>query len=63
MRIASTKYTEQIDEVAYLTPENKIVVLLLNKSDQILSVNIRLNGKIGSLILAPELLSVCQIEL
>lgn len=63
VRIASTKYTEQIDEVAYLTPENKIVVLLLNKSDQILSVNIRLNGKIGSLILAPELLSVCQIEL
>lgn len=63
VRIASTKYTEQIDEVAYLTPENKIVVLLLNKSNQILSVNIRLNGKIGSLILAPELLSVCQIEL
>ena len=63
VRIASTKYTEQIDEVAYLTPENKIVVLLLNKSDQILSVNIRLNGKIGSLILAPELLSVCPIEL
>lgn len=63
VRIASTKYTEQIDEVAYLTPENKIVVLLLNKSDQILSVNIRLNGKTGSLILAPELLSVCQIEL
>ncbi len=62
VRIASTKYTEQIDEVAYLTPENKIVVLLLNKSDQILSVNIRLNGKIGSLLLAPELLSVCQIE-
>ena len=63
VRIASTKYTEQIDEVAYLTPENKIVVLLLNKSDQILSVNIRLNGKIGSLILAPKLLSACQIEL
>ena len=62
VRIASTKYTEQIDEVAYLTPENKIVVLLLNKSNQILSVNIRLNGKIGSLLLAPELLSVCQIE-
>ena len=63
VRIASTKYTEQIDEVAYLTSENKIVVLLFNKSDQLLSVNIRLNGKIGSLLLAPELLSVCQIEL
>lgn len=62
VRIASTKYTEQIDAVAYQTPENKIIVLLLNKSTDILPVNIRFEGLLGSLIIPAGALAVCELE-
>lgn len=32
VRVETTKFTEQIDTVAYLTPEDKIVLMLLNKA-------------------------------
>lgn len=62
VRIASTKYTEQIDAVAYQIPENKIIVLLLNKNSDILPVNIRFEGLLGSLILPAGALAVCVLE-
>lgn len=61
VRIASTKYTEQIDTVAYHTPENKIVVILLNKSDGLLPVNLRLEGKAAELLLPGKTLASCVI--
>lgn len=63
VRIAVTKYTEQIDAVAYQTPEHKIVVILLNKGEDILPVNFRIQGKAASLLLPAKTLASCVIEL
>lgn len=63
VRIAVTKYTEQIDVVAYHTPENKIVVVLLNKKDSVLPVNFRIQGKAAEVILLGKELATCIIDL
>lgn len=63
VRIAATKYTDQIDVAAYHTPENKIVVILLNKSDELLPVNFRIQGKAAEVILLGKALASCIIEL
>lgn len=63
VRIAATKYTEQIDVTAYLTPENKIAVILLNKSDNPLPINFRIQGKVAEVILLGKAVASCMIEL
>lgn len=62
VRIASTKYTDHIDTVAYRTPEGKIIVVCLNKSCELLPVNIRIQGMLGNLLLPAGSLSVCELE-
>lgn len=62
VRIAVTKYTEQIDVTAYRTPENKIVVILLNKSDRVLPVNLRIGGKAAEVLLLEKTLASCVME-
>lgn len=63
VRIGTTKYTEQIDVVAYHTPEDKIVVILLNKGDEFLPVNLRIQGKAAEVLLLGKTLASCVIEL
>lgn len=63
VRIAVTKYTEQIDATAYYTPENKIVVILLNKSSELLPVNFRIQGKAAEILLPGSALATCIIDL
>ena len=60
-RIAVTKYSEQIDVTAYQNGEDEIAVLLLNKSEQLLPVNIRMQGEIGELLLPAKTLAACVI--
>lgn len=62
VRVETTKFTEQIDTVAYLTPEDKIVLMLLNKAKEPQAVNIRLKNYTGSLLLPAGILAVCEIE-
>ncbi len=62
VRIAFTKYTEEIDATAYRTPEDKIVVILLNKSDRPLPVNFRMDGKAAEVILLRKTMATCVIE-
>ncbi|MBS6520430.1 MAG: hypothetical protein KH359_07150 [Clostridiales bacterium] len=62
-RIAVTKYSEQIDVTAYQTSEEEIAVLLLNKSEQLLPINIRMHGKVGVLLIPPKTLAACVITL
>lgn len=62
VRIAVTKYTEQIDVTAYRTPENKIVVILLNKSDEVLPVTFRIQGNAAEVLLLGKELATCIIE-
>lgn len=63
VRIAVTKYTEQIDFAAYRTPENQIVGIMLNKSGTLLPVNLRMQGKAASLLLPAKTLASCVIGL
>lgn len=63
VRIAATKYTDQIDIAAYQTPEGKIVAILLNKGDEVLPVNFRIQGKAGEILLMGKHLATCVIEL
>lgn len=62
VRIATTKYTEAVDVVAYQTPEKKIVVLLLSKSDAMLPVIFRMQGKAGEMLVPAKTLITCVIE-
>lgn len=62
VRIGTTKYTEQIDVTAYRTPEGKIAVVLLNKGDDLLPVNFRIQGKAAEVILPGKALASCVIE-
>lgn len=62
VRIGTTKYTEQIDVTAYRTPEGKIAVVLLNKGDDLLPVNFRIQGKVAEVILPGKALASCVIE-
>ena len=62
VRIGTTKYTEQIDVVAYHTPEDKIVVILLNKGEELLPVNLRIQGKAAEVLLLGKTLASCVIE-
>lgn len=63
VRIGATKYADQIDVAAYHTPENKIVVILLNKSDEVFPVNIRMQGKAAEILLLGKTLASCIIDL
>ena len=63
VRIGATKYTDQIDVAAYHTPENKIVIILLNKSDEVFPVNIRMQGKAAEILLLGKTLASCIIDL
>lgn len=63
VRIAVTKYTEQIDVVAYCTPENKIVAILLNNGNDPLPVNFRIQGKTAEILLSGKALATCVIDL
>lgn len=60
VRIAVTKYTGQIDAAAYLTPEDKIVVILLSKADELLLVNLRIQGKAAEILLPGKALASCD---
>lgn len=62
VRVETTKFTEQIDTVAYQTPEDKIVLMLLNKAKEPQAVNIRLKNHTGSLLLPAGILAVCEIK-
>ena len=63
VRVQTTKFTEQIDTVAYRTPDGRIVLILLNKGKELEAVNIRLGKMVGSLLLPAEILAACEIEM
>lgn len=62
VRIACTKYTDELDVAAYRTPAGKIVVICLNKGEEMLPVNIRMEGKTGEVLLPGRMLASCVIE-
>lgn len=63
VRVQTTKFTEQIDTVAYRTPDGRIVLILLNKGKELEAVNIRFGKMVGSLLLPAGILAACEIEM
>lgn len=47
-RIATTKYTDMLDVVAFKNPDNSIVLIVLNRADDSIHFNLRFNGYIIS---------------
>jgi glucosylceramidase len=57
VRIGYSKYTEEIDATAYKRPDGSLAVVMLNKTENLMTVNLRLDGKVASLLLYPESIS------
>ena len=57
-----SKYTEQVDVTAYQNPDGKKVVVMLNKSKEILPVNMRMQGEVAEFLLYPESITTGIIE-
>ncbi len=51
VRIGYSRYTEQIDVTAYQRPDGKIAVVMLNRSDRPMAVNMRLEGQLAQMLL------------
>lgn len=59
--IATTKYTDNLEVCAFITPDNKIYAVVMNKSEVSLPVNVRTNGKIIGMKLPEH--SIVTVEL
>lgn len=62
VRMGYSKYTEQVDVTAYQNPDGKKVVVMLNKSKEILPVNMRMQGEVAEFLLYPESTTTGIIE-
>ncbi len=62
VRMGYSKYTEQVDVTAYQNPDGKKVVVMLNKSKEILPVNMRMQGEVVEFLLYPESITTGIIE-
>lgn len=62
VRIGSSVYTEKLEAAAFET-EGEYVAVMLNRTKELLPVNIRLNGKTAELILEPESISTGRIKI
>lgn len=54
VRIGFSRYTDQIDVTAYKRPDGSVAVIFLNRSREILSVNLRMGGQLAETVLYPE---------
>lgn len=64
VRIASTCYTDQLDVVAFQTPDGALVTVLLNRTGEDLPVNIRWKDTIAAISLPANSITtaVCEME-
>ncbi len=62
-RIASTTWFWELEQVAYELPDGRLVLFLLNRSDEVLPVCVRLKEKAAEFMLMPGSISTCITEL
>lgn len=62
VRIGFSKYTDALDVTAYKNSDNKIAVIVLNKSNENLPVVFRLNGNAGKLVIPAGAVCSGRIE-
>lgn len=61
-RIGHSRYTEQIDVTAWKRPDGSIAVVMLNKSEQIMPVCLRMDGQIAECLLYPQSITTGVIQ-
>ncbi len=54
VRIGLTKYSDELEAVAFRNPDSQIVAVLLNRTGHEIKVNIRLENKKAAIMVAPE---------
>lgn len=62
VRIASTKFSEQVDAVAWKGPDETIVLIILNKSGENQPVVVRMDDREAAAVLYPMSITTCLIE-
>lgn len=63
VRIAFSRYTEDIDVTAWKRPDGKIALILLNKSEQFMQVCVRMEGQTAETLLYPQSITTGIIEI
>lgn len=61
VRIASTKYTQDIDVTSWKRQDDSIVMIILNKTDENKKITVRINGKIAETLVYPHSISSLEI--
>lgn len=62
VRIAHSVYTDKIESVAYKNTDGSIILVILNRTEKQLPVNLRLHGQTGTLNVLPQSVTTCTIE-
>jgi len=62
VRIGCTKYTDRLDVTAFRNPDGSIVCVILNRGEEDLPVNVRIDGTIGQTCAEALSLSVVRID-
>ena len=62
VRIANSRASEQVEASAWKRPDGTLTLMLLNKSDGIAPICVRIDGKEAELILSPKSVSSCVLK-
>lgn len=63
VRIGTTSYTDQVEVTAFLNRDNQISAVLLNRTEEELAVNMRMNGKITAMRLLPNSITTAVVPM
>lgn len=63
VRIGTTSYTDQVEVTAFLNRDNQISAVLLNRTEEELAVNMRMNGKITAMRLLPNSITTAVVSI
>lgn len=62
VRIATSRYTDQLETVAYRTPDQKIVMVILNRSSEVCPVSVRMNHQVAEVVIQADSITTCVID-
>lgn len=63
VRIGTTSYTDAVETTAFLNDNNTIAVVLLNRTEEELPVNIRINDNMAAICLPPSSITTAVMQL
>lgn len=63
VRIGTTCYTDEVEATAFLNPDQTIAVVLLNRTEKEIPVNVRLKDEMAQILLKPESITTAVLPL